>query len=232
VHWADGLAMLVHVDIVVSCTAAPGTVVRRDDVVRAMRARRGRPLFLIDIAVPRDIDPEVNRLDNVYLYDIDGLQGIVDANLEQRQRAAEEARTLIAADADAFERWRQSLDVVPTIVALRSALESTGRAELDRFRRRLGPLSDEQERVLAEMVRAVIQKILHRPTVFLRRTAESEDSGLTIDLCRRMFSLDAERSRTDATPLGDGERGDAKPSDDEPPGPRRILRGGKDGPRS
>jgi glutamyl-tRNA reductase len=220
VHWADGLALLDEVDIVVTCTAAPGTVLGADDVAAAMRARRGRPLFVIDIAVPRDVDPAVNRLDDVYLYDVDGLQGIVDANLEERRRAAAEARELLAADADLFERWRQSLDVVPTIVSLRNALEATGRTELDRFRRRLGPLSDEQERVLSEMVRALIQKVLHRPTLFLKKTAGTDEGSRTIDVCRAMFALDAERERQARE---EGSRGDTGTI-----GPRRVLRGGKD----
>jgi len=132
VHWEDGLQRLSEMDIVVSCTASPGTVLSRAQVVEARRVRRGAPLFIIDIAVPRDVDPEVNQLDNIYLYDIDGLQSVAQDNLRERERAAELARRRIEREVDGFDRWCQSLQLMPTIVALRENLLSMARQE-DRF---------------------------------------------------------------------------------------------------
>ena len=124
-------------------------------MARARRARRGEPLLIIDIAVPRDVEPDVNQLDNVYLYDIDGLQNVVNTNIEERRQAAQRAREEIAVDAEAFERWRQSLQITPTIVDLRETLLEMGRREIERFRGRFGPLAPEQERTIEEMTRGV-----------------------------------------------------------------------------
>ena len=216
-----------EVDIVVSCTASPTTILSRDQVAAASRKRRGEPLFLIDIAVPRDVEPSVNELDNVYLYDIDGLESVVDSSLKERRRAAEEAGHRIDREVEGFDRWRQSLEIKPTIVSLREALLGVAEREVERFRRRLGPMSDEQHRVVEEMARALVQKILHRPVVHLRQAVERGDVDATTALCRKLFGLD------DLVPE-EGARGEqsneGRPAAeaDQPRGPRRVLDGGKD----
>jgi glutamyl-tRNA reductase len=227
VHWDDGLALLSEVDIVVSCTASPRTILSRKKVAAARRVRRGESLFIIDIAVPRDVDPAVNQLDNVYLYDIDGLQSIVDANVKERERAAERARQSIEQEVEGFERWRQSLEITPTIVALREALLNTARREVARFRRRLGPLSPEQHLAVEEMARALVQKILHRPITHLRKSVERGDIDASTSLYREIFGMDeAKRSEPVRSPQNGKDA--ATDTRHEGAGPQRLLKGGKD----
>jgi len=226
-HWNEALGRLHEADIVVSCTAAPTTILSRDQVAQASRKRRGEPLFLIDLAVPRDVDPSVNQLDNVYLYDIDGLESVVDTSLKERRRAAAEAAHRIDREVEGFDRWRQSLEIKPTIVSLREALLGVARSEVERFRRRLGPMSAEQHQVVQEMARALVQKILHRPVVHLRQAVERGDVDATTALCRKLFGLD------DLAPEEGTRRErdkDARPEAEanEPRGPQRVLDGGKD----
>ncbi len=214
-NWDESFTRLTKVDIVVSGTAAPGYVLEKRHVHDAARARRGRPLFLIDIAVPRDVEPAVNDLDNVYLYDVDDLQGVVDDNLEERQRAADEAMQIVEQEVQAFDRWLESLKIAPTIVALREALLSVAQQELERHRRRLGPLSPEQDDQLRQLVRGLIQKILHRPIVHLKGAADRGDAPEVAALYRKIFGIAA---------------GVSESAVDEPPsgGPTRVLEGGKD----
>jgi len=225
VHWEDGLERLNEVDIVVSCTASPRTILDRKQVAQARRLRRGQPLFIIDIAVPRDVDPRVNELDNVYLYDIDGLQSVVDANLKERARAAEQARAKIEREVKSFDAWRQSLDITPTIVSLRETLLGMARREVERFRRRLGPLSGDQQQAVEEMSRALVQKILHRPVVHLRKSVERGDVDSSTSLYREIFGLDDSGG-------GDGGGGRRAEPGRKPrsggQGPQRLVKGGKD----
>ena len=215
VHWDEGLRALHDVDVVVSATGASRFVVDREMVAAAARARRGQPLLIVDIAVPRDVDPRANEIDNVYLYDIDGLNGIVEANLEERKAEAEAARRLIAEDAEGFARWRQALEVTPTIVALRERMFELGFGELERFRARLGPLSAEQQRSLEQLVRAVLQKVLHRPVTRLRHSVERRDVERVTELYREIFDL--------------APRGESAPERDPAtrPGPRHVIEGGR-----
>ena len=224
VNWEDGIGGLAEVDIVVSCTGAAHLILTKKDVARALRGRRGQPLFLIDIAVPRDVDPRANDLDNVYLYDIDGLQGVVDANMEERQSAAERASHMIVGEVDAFERWRLSQRVSPIIVSLRDALHEVGQHEIERFRRKLGDMDPSQEQAVEELTRAVIQKILHRPIRRLRSSVERGDTNECAELYREIFGLEptvTPRPGENEEPEGDGR------DDESRPGPQRLLRGGR-----
>ena len=227
VHWDDGLGRLNEVDIVVSCTASPRTILGRKEVAAARRMRRGESLFIIDIAVPRDVDPEVNQLDNVYLYDIDGLQSIVDANVNERERAAERAGQSIEQEVEGFDRWRQSLEITPTIVALRETLLGTARLEVERFRGRLGPLSPEQHLAVEEMARGLVQKILHRPITHLRKSVERGDIDASTSLYREIFGMEGAK-RSD--PARSRQKGSDAVSDarSEGAGPQRLLKGGKE----
>lgn len=213
VHWDDGLDQLRSVDIVIGCTGAPRPVLTRDQVAEALRARRSGALFLIDIAVPRDIEPAVHALENVYLYDIDALESVVDDNLGERRRAAQLAQRLIDGEVDAFERWRQAQDVAPLIAALREDLLATGERELERFRNRLGPLAEGQEQALRELTRAMTRKFLDRPTRYLRDSAYRGESERIASLLREMFDL--------KPPHDDGQ---SRPKS----GPQRLLKGGRD----
>ncbi len=246
-NWDRSREHLERVDIVISGTGAMNQILGKDDVQRALRARRGKPLLLIDIAVPRDIDPAVNELDNAYLYDVDDLQGVVDNNMEARNQAAAAARELVTVGVDSFERWHQSLAVAPTIVSMREAVLELGRREVERFRRRLGPLTPDQDAAVQELTRAVLQKILHRPIRHLKAAAERGDLVSTTRLMQELFvpdgrggrggpgrgdSGDAGRRRgrgeaDGSRPTADGER-PAGDDDREGRGPFRALRGGKE----
>ncbi len=220
VHWDDGLAGVAAADIVVSCTGAPRPILTRDAMMRAVRARHGAPLFVIDIAVPRDVEPCVNELDNVYLYDIDELQGVVDSNLEERRRSAEEALSLIEVEVDAFDLWRRQHEVAPLIVSLRESLLGVAQSEIERFRSRLGSLAPPESRTVEELTRAVVQKILHRPIHHLRGAVERGDVDECAALYREIFGVEDAKAAT--SPPQQEER-----RDDDRPGPRRLLRGGK-----
>jgi glutamyl-tRNA reductase len=193
--WQDGLSRVADVDIVVSGTASAGTVLDRERIAAAQRSRGNAPLFLVDIAVPRDVAPEAGALAGVHLYDIDGLQGVVDANLKERQRAAGRAGRAIEREVEEFERWRRSLRLAPTIAALHGKLLDQAQREVERFRKRLGPLSPEQERAVRELSRSLVQKILHRPVIHLRRSVDRGDIEASAALYREIFDLELPRSR-------------------------------------
>jgi len=180
---------LRQADIVVSSTAAPHYLLHRADVEELIRLRRNRPLFLIDIAVPRDIDPEVNQIDNVYLYDIDDLEGVVASHRKARQREAAQAELLIEREVASFQRWLKSLDVVPTIVTLRRRIEEIRETELEKALSRLPELDQAQQEVVRALAHGIINKILHYPTTELKRQSINRDGLLYVNALRRLFGL-------------------------------------------
>jgi glutamyl-tRNA reductase len=180
---------LKQVDIIISSTGAPGFVITRDQVKPVIRARRNRPIFFIDIAVPRDIDPEINRLDNSYVYDIDDLKGVIEENIEDRQKEAVKGERIIDEAIIRFREWHESLDVVPTIVALRKKLEAMAETEIKRTVQGQG-ISAEGAQALQRMMAAFINKVLHEPTAFLKRDAMLGDRSTQIDTVRKLFKLD------------------------------------------
>lgn len=181
---------LATTDIVISSTGATNFVITKDRLELAMRARRGAPLFLIDIAVPRDIDPAVNDLDDAYLYDIDALNHVVEANLEERAREAARAEAIIAEEIAAFERWLDSMEVVPTIAAIHSKADRIRRAELEKALRRLGPLSEKDVATIEALTEAIVNKTLHGPTQRLRKVAAEKDGYSYLETARYLFGLD------------------------------------------
>ena len=185
-------AELATADIVISGTGAPGIVIRRDDVEHARAVRGGRhqrPLFLIDIAVPRDIDPEAARVGGVFLYDLDDLRSVSEANLRERQKEAAAAEALVEREVREFLDWQKSLDVVPLLVELRRRADEVRHAELDRARRRLGPLTAEQEAALEAATAAIVNQLLHPPTVLLKEIARNGYAGEQIALIRKLLGL-------------------------------------------
>jgi len=212
VPWDAKQAELARVDIVVTGTAAAQPVLSRAHVKDAMRQRKGRPLFIVDIAVPRDVEPAAGDLDGVYLYDVDDLQDVVGAGLNERRRAAEEARRMLDAEVIAFDRWRQAVDLSPIIAALRQQLHRIGHDEIARFSRRLGSLSPEQHAVVEELARSLIQKVLHTPIVALKSAADHGEAAARAALYREIFGLDLA----------------ATPDDDAASGPTHAISGGKD----
>jgi len=179
---------LARADIVISGTGAPGIVIRREDVEAAQPARRGRPLFLIDIAVPRDVDPEVSRLAGVFLYDLDDIKSVAEANLRERRKEAAAAEAILEEEIREFGEWRRSLDVVPMLVELRKRADEIRRAEIEKARRRLGPLTPEQESALEAATTAIVNKLLHTPTVRLKELAGNGHAE-HVGLIRKLFGL-------------------------------------------
>ena len=177
------------VDIIISSTGAPGLVIARETVKPVIRARRNRPIFFIDIAVPRDIDPEINRLENAYVYDIDDLKGIIEENIEDRQKEAVKGERIIDEAVIRFREWHEALDVVPTIVALRAKLEVMADSEIKRTVQAQG-MSAEAAQALQRMMGSFINKMLHDPTMHLKRDGMLGDKSLSIDTVRKLFKLD------------------------------------------
>jgi glutamyl-tRNA reductase len=179
-------------DVVVSATNSPHHVVERDGLEAVMLERIGRPLLLIDIAVPRDIEPECRELPTVTVYDIDDVQQIVERNAGSREAEARGAEPIIAAELDRFERWLASLEVVPTIASLRErADEIVGRvlAENDGRWESLGEADRER---LAAMAKAIASRLLHEPTLRMKRSAGSDEAYLYVSALRELFGLDPE----------------------------------------
>jgi glutamyl-tRNA reductase len=184
------LHYLKSVDIVIASTGAPDFIIKADDVSGVMRERKHKPIFFIDISVPRNIDPLVNNIDNVYLFDIDNLQGVVEANLKERAREAEDAQLIVDEEITVFYRWANSLDVVPTIIALRQQFERIRKGELEKAIGQLGELSDKELKAIDAMTTSIVNKILHEPINHLKREASSVDGDMLIDVVRRLFDLD------------------------------------------
>jgi glutamyl-tRNA reductase len=181
-------AELARADVVISSTGAPHTVIRREDVAAAVRTRR-RPLFLIDIAVPRDVEPDVRELANVFLYDLDDMKAVAEANLRERRKEAAAAEAIVEGEVRAFLDWQKSLDVVPLLADLRQRAEAIRRGELERARQRLGPLNPDQEAALEAATSAIVNKLLHSPTAHLKEVAKNGSASEVVELVRRLFRL-------------------------------------------
>ena len=146
-------------------------------------------MFFIDIAVPRDVDPEMNKLDGIFVYDIDDLQQAVSSHVNDRRKEAERAELIVAAEVNRFQIRLQTLDVVPTIVSLQDHLETIRQAEIDRVRGRLGTLSPEQEMAVDALTRGIVSKIMHTPISTLKTAVREPEATTVIDLVRRLFNL-------------------------------------------
>jgi glutamyl-tRNA reductase len=177
-------------DIVISSTAAPHAILRPDTVAAAMRMRRNRPLFLIDIAVPRDVEPAVGELTNVFLYDIDDLQQVVEANLAQRRREVPRVQSIIAEEAAGFVAWFRARDVVPTIVDLRQHMDQIRELELEWALQKLEHLPERERNVVLSFSRRLVNKILHEPTVRLKAQANGREAYRYTEAVRDLFGID------------------------------------------
>ena len=193
VHFEDFPAEMVMSDIIICSTGAPTHVVNYEMVAKAIKVRRNKPIFLIDISVPRNIEPAVNNIDNVFLYDIDDLKSVVDSNIEGRAKEAERAEEIITQEVDAYLEWEQSLDAVPTIVELREKAENIRRTELDKTLCQLNGITDDQRRAIEIMSSAIVNKVLHAPVVVLKQAALDPESNDLLAFARRLFNLDHKR---------------------------------------
>jgi glutamyl-tRNA reductase len=176
-------------EIVISGTGAPGLVITRPDVEAASAARRHRPLFLIDIAVPRDIEPEAAKVPGVFLYDLDDLKAVGEANLRERRKEAAAAEAIVEEEVLEFLAWRKSLDVVPVVVELRERAEEIRRNELAKARARLGALTAEQENAIEGLTSAIVNKLIHPPTVHLKEIAGNGHAAEQVGFIRKLLGL-------------------------------------------
>ena len=180
---------LKNADIVIASTGATTFIIKPDMVQEVMRERKQKPMFYIDISVPRNIDPLVNNIDNAYVYDVDDLQGVVSSNIQERNKEAEAAEKIIIEEIDNFYRWIKSLDVVPTIIALRQTCDQIRKTELARSLPSLSALTEKDQKVLEAMTSAIVNKILHHPVTHLKKEANRVEGDLYIDTIRKLFDL-------------------------------------------
>ena len=183
---------LVNVDIIISSTGATGTILSKEDVKPVLRERRNRPLFFIDIAVPRDLDPEINDLDNVYLYDIDDLTSVVEMNKAERDREAVKAERIVDEETLKFSGWLSNMEVTPTIVELRRMADAICRGELEKTFGRLKNLGPAEQKSIEKMATAIVGKMLHHPLLFLKTDGNGHgpDRRTRINTVRDLFQLD------------------------------------------
>jgi glutamyl-tRNA reductase len=189
VPFADLFGVLGQVDIVITSTAAPEPIITAREVAAVFPARRGRPLFFIDIAVPRNVESTVNDLDDVFVYDVDDLRSVVEANLRERQREAQRAEALVEREVEKFAERLRSLEVVPTIVSLREKLEEIRKAELARALGRLPGADEATRQALEALSQGIVNKVLHAPTVKLRDSSRSGHGPRWIEVISELFGL-------------------------------------------
>lgn len=189
VPFEELFSVMGQVDVVITSTAAGEAIITAGDVARILPGRRGRPLFFIDISVPRNVDPLVNGLDNVFVYDVDDLRSVVEANLRERQRQAQQAEWLVEREVGKFADRVRSLEVVPTIVSLREKLEEIRRAELGRAISRLPGADETTRQALEALSQGIVNKILHAPTVKLRDSSKAGHGHRWIEVISELFGL-------------------------------------------
>jgi glutamyl-tRNA reductase len=194
----DALAHeLTTADVVITSTASPRYVITRELMQGVVKARRHRPLFLIDIAVPRDVDPRIENMDNVFLFDVDDLEQVAQQNIAARRREAEQAERIVESEVAAFADWQRGLELTPTLVALRERVRTVVKDELARTVPRLKSLSESEQKTLDAMGEAIVNKLLHRPLSQLKQARDSADGPDLIASVRKLFELD-EPGRTEA----------------------------------
>jgi len=183
---------LLVVDVVITSTASPEPVISLNQVKNTMRRRKNRPLFFIDIAVPRDVEPQVNGIENVFVYDIDDLTGIVESNINKRKGEAVKAERMVDEEVIKFSEWFKTLDVVPTIVALKDKCENIRQIELKKTLSGLGDLTPEQRKSVENLTISIAKKILNDPIVLLKRKEDRTSRNLYLDIARKLFNLDTD----------------------------------------
>ncbi len=184
-------AQLLEADIVISSTGSPEFVISYPLVKGSLRKRRNRPLFIIDIAVPRDVDPRVNDLGNVYVYDIDDLKGVIQINMTQRQQEALKAERIVEEEVIKFEKWLRTLEVVPTIKSLKEKVEAIRKTELKKSLAGQGDFTFSQTRVIEKLTASIAEKIINDPILFLKEKADRPSKNTYLDIARKLFNLDS-----------------------------------------
>ncbi len=177
-------------DIVLCSAGAPHYLIRPDMVAKTIAARENRPIFLIDISVPRNIDPEINQLDNVFLYDIDDLKLSVEANIRSRDAEALKAENIVTEEVERFSRWLKSLDAVPMIVAIKDRAEEIRRTELKKAAVGLTELTEKEREVLEYLTISIVNKLVHDPLTVLKEEAHSTNGSMILEAARKLFRLE------------------------------------------
>ncbi len=183
-------SLFEKVDIILSSTGAPDPIVTTDVVSKAMKRRKNRPMFFIDIAVPRDVEEKVHTLSNVYLYDIDDLKEVVTANQQEREKEARKAEAIIEEEVSHFLQWMNNLEVIPTIRQMRERADALRKAELQKTLSKMKELPDKDKQAIDRLTQSIVNKLLHGPSVLLKQTGENGTNDNTVAIVRRMFHLD------------------------------------------
>ncbi|MDD4334244.1 MAG: glutamyl-tRNA reductase [Desulfotomaculaceae bacterium] len=190
VNFSELYKYMENTDIVISCTAASHTVVKTEEMRRVMEKRNGKKIFMVDIAVPRDIEPEVGKLKGVTLYDIDDLKTVVDHNLTERRNAANKAESIIEEELEKFMKWHSTQFVIPTIATLKNWGEEIKRKELQRALNRLGELSEHDRKVVSSLANSIVNQMLHVPITQLKKYALTVEGHLYTEIMQNLFDLD------------------------------------------
>src|SRR3972149_582027 len=190
VRFENFLEEMGRSDVVICSTGAPDYIIRSEHMQNIIHKRKNRPIFLIDISVPRNIDPAVNKIDNVFLYDIDDMQAVVEANRRTRKEEADKGEQIIVEEVETFSKWFKSLEVVPAIVALREKVEDIRRKELERVTDKLRTLTPEEIAAVEGLTNTIVSKILHGPLVALKSEANSNNGLLYVETIKKIFNLE------------------------------------------
>lgn len=192
VKFDEFIQEMVRADIVICSTGSSDYVLTKSHMQKVMKERKQRQIFIIDISVPRNIDPQINDLDNVYLYNIDDLQGVVDANRFERRKEAEKAEEIIGEEVETFLKWQSSLDSVPTIVALREKAEEIKKEELDKLLNKIPEIGEKEKKAIEYMATAIINKLIHPPTAALKE--DPEDKDIMVATIKRLYGINGEEA--------------------------------------
>jgi glutamyl-tRNA reductase len=180
---------LIEADILISSTGAKDFVITKDMMIKVEKMRKGKPLFMVDIAVPRDLDPQIAELENVFLYDIDDLEGIVEANLQERKKAAEKIMHMVEKEMVEFDQWLGMLGVVPVISALREKALTVQAETMESIERKLPNLSDHDKKVLNKHTKSIINQLLKDPILQAKELAAQPDADKALDLFMKIFNI-------------------------------------------
>lgn len=183
---------MARADIFISSTGSPEPIVKREDMAKTMRMRRDRPLFAIDIAVPRDVESSVGELDNIFLYDIDDLESLVEQSVAEREREIEKVREIVADETHKFSTWMRSLEAVPLIKLLRQRLDGLRDAEWERHSGKLSHLTEKDRETVRAMMQSLVNKISHSPLIKIKEYASDSDGYDKLDVAREIFGIEVE----------------------------------------
>ncbi len=190
IRFEEITGFLQEVDIIISSTGSLEYVITKNQVKKVMKNRRNKSIFFIDIAVPRDIDPKVNKIANSYLYDIDDLKGVINDNIEERKNEAVKAERIVDESVIRFNEWFDNLEVVPTIIALKNKMESIAVNEIEKTVNSMKSISKDDSVVMEKMVNSIINKIIHDPIDFLKKTGHHHKESVYLNVTRNLFKLD------------------------------------------